>query len=117
MLFILWIISKNKETLKKIIMFQNQVRPQLKNAIFNLMKQIKLVRPPSCTSIYCWWCCHPFSGPPCALPCDYKNDTFKVFGIFCSLNVLLHTTLMILNLVVISGKDIFIVKFCIEDLQ
>ena len=39
---------------------------------------------PSCTSVYCWWCCHPFSGPPCALPCDYKNDTFKVFGIFCS---------------------------------
>tara|TARA_Y100000385_G_scaffold49650_1_gene46352 strand:+ start:439 stop:1884 length:1446 start_codon:yes stop_codon:yes gene_type:complete len=39
---------------------------------------------PSSTSIHCWWCCHPFSGPPCALPCDYKNDTFKVFGIFCS---------------------------------
>ena len=39
---------------------------------------------PSCTSIYCWWCCHPFSCAPCALPCNVKNGTFYVSGIFCS---------------------------------
>ena len=39
---------------------------------------------PTSTSIYCWWCCHPFTGPPCSMPCEYKDDTFRVFGIFCS---------------------------------
>ena len=39
---------------------------------------------PSATSIYCWWCCHPFNGPPCALPYDYCNNKFKVLGVFCS---------------------------------
>lgn len=36
------------------------------------------------TSIYCWWDCHPFSGPPCALPNEYKDGTFRVDGVFCS---------------------------------
>tara|TARA_Y100000991_G_scaffold179527_1_gene142017 strand:+ start:2072 stop:3520 length:1449 start_codon:yes stop_codon:yes gene_type:complete len=39
---------------------------------------------PSSTSIYCWWCCHPFNGPPCALPCNIKDNVFSVLGIFCS---------------------------------
>lgn len=39
---------------------------------------------PSSSSIYCWWCCHPFSGAPCSLPVEYKNNTFNVLGIFCS---------------------------------
>lgn len=39
---------------------------------------------PSSTSIYCWWCCHPFSGTPCSLPCEFKSGTFIVSGIFCS---------------------------------
>lgn len=39
---------------------------------------------PSSTSIYCWWCCHPFNGSPCPLPCEYKNNTFHVLGVFCS---------------------------------
>lgn len=39
---------------------------------------------PSSSSIYCWWCCHPFSGAPCSLPVEYKNNTFHVLGIFCS---------------------------------
>ena len=36
------------------------------------------------TSIYCWWCCHPFHGPPCGLPNEYKDGAFRVDGIFCS---------------------------------
>lgn len=39
---------------------------------------------PTSTSVHCWWCCHSFTGPPCSMPCEYKNGTFKVFGIFCS---------------------------------
>ena len=39
---------------------------------------------PTSTTIHCWWCCHSFEGPPCALPCDYKDSSFKVFGVFCS---------------------------------
>jgi hypothetical protein len=39
---------------------------------------------PSSTSIYCWWCCHPFSGTPCSLPSEFKLGTFIVSGIFCS---------------------------------
>lgn len=39
---------------------------------------------PTYTSVYCWWCAHPFNGPPCSLPCDYKNGIFKVSGIYCS---------------------------------
>ena len=39
---------------------------------------------PCSTSIYCWWCCHPFSCAPCALPCNVKDGIFYVTGIFCS---------------------------------
>ena len=39
---------------------------------------------PSSTSIYCWWCCHPFEGPPCSLPYEYLDNKFHVCGIFCS---------------------------------
>ena len=37
----------------------------------------------SSTSIYCWWCCHPFSNIPCAIPNEFINSTFKVYGVFC----------------------------------
>lgn len=39
---------------------------------------------PSSTSVYCWWCCHPFSGSPCALPYNVKDGVVHVTGIFCS---------------------------------
>ena len=39
---------------------------------------------PQSTSIYCWWCCHPFKGCPCAIPKEYKNNVFHTYGIFCS---------------------------------
>uniref|UniRef100_A0A6C0ELS7 MYM-type domain-containing protein n=1 Tax=viral metagenome TaxID=1070528 RepID=A0A6C0ELS7_9ZZZZ len=38
----------------------------------------------SSTSIYCWWCCHPFSGVPCTIPYEYHNSKFKVYGVCCS---------------------------------
>lgn len=39
---------------------------------------------PSTTNICCWWDCHTFNGPPCALPIEIRNDVVMVKGIFCS---------------------------------
>lgn len=41
---------------------------------------------PSSTSVWCWHCCHPFSGPPLPMPIRYDDrlDTFHVTGTFCS---------------------------------
>lgn len=43
---------------------------------------------PKTTSIYCWWCCHPFDGPPAFIPTKYDshNKRFAVTGNFCSWN-------------------------------
>jgi len=40
---------------------------------------------PSNTSISCYWCCHKFDSAPFGIPVTYQNDTFFVFGCFCSL--------------------------------
>ena len=32
----------------------------------------------------CWWCCHSIVKEPLHLPYEYKNDTFKTKGQFCS---------------------------------
>ena len=61
---------------------------------------------PSATSIYCWWCCHPFNGPPCALPYDYCKNKFKVLGVFLfSRNVQQLITSRIYIPDMIYGKD------------
>jgi len=39
---------------------------------------------PSSTNIDCLWCCHDFSGIPYGLPIKKENDTFIMFGNFCS---------------------------------
>ena len=39
---------------------------------------------PTSTNIYCFWCCHSFPTIPCALPIKYNNNTFTVYGCFCS---------------------------------
>ena len=39
---------------------------------------------PTETSVYCWWCCHPFNCIPCSIPEKVENNTFIVHGIFCS---------------------------------
>lgn len=36
------------------------------------------------TDVCCWWCCHSFDTVPIGLPVDYKNDKFRVNGIYCS---------------------------------
>ena len=39
---------------------------------------------PTETHIHCWWCCHPFNSIPCSIPEKIVDDTFIVYGIFCS---------------------------------
>ncbi len=53
----------------------------------------KRVRPcttssdwPARTDVWCWYCCHPFTGPPLPMPIKYddRRDVFHVTGTFCS---------------------------------
>ena len=39
---------------------------------------------PKVSNIKCLWCCHNFDNIPCALPYSYSDNTFYVFGNFCS---------------------------------
>ena len=43
---------------------------------------------PSSVDTWCWWCKHPFDGPPIPLPtgCDFKRKRFRIRGCFCSWN-------------------------------
>ncbi len=41
---------------------------------------------PKETSVKCWWCDEQFSTLPVYIPNCYKNETFYVFGNFCSFN-------------------------------
>lgn len=41
---------------------------------------------PTNTSISCYWCCHKFENAPFGIPTMYDNETFYVFGCFCSLS-------------------------------
>ncbi len=56
----------------------------VENCLIQFKETNKTLRWPSSTTVHCWWCSHSFEGPPCALPCDYKDNIFKVYGVFCS---------------------------------
>ena len=49
-----------------------------------MLKDFNTSTWPKETSIYCWWCCHPFNCVPCSIPEKLVDDTFIVYGIFCS---------------------------------
>ena len=38
---------------------------------------------PKSTSIYCFWCCHPFNNTPCSLPIKFVDETYHLYGCFC----------------------------------
>ena len=40
---------------------------------------------PASTRVHCYWCCHPFHGPPVGIPAKYVRDQFYLYGCFCSL--------------------------------
>jgi len=62
------------------------IKKNLKNIMYEFINANNDKTWPDSTNIYCWWCCHPFSGPPCALPEYYKKDKFYVNGCFCTFN-------------------------------
>jgi len=80
------IINIMKETRRKDIenfsskTSENQVEPML----IQFKEASRTNTWPTSTSIYCWWCCHPFEGAPCGLPYKYNENIFEVYGVFCS---------------------------------
>ena len=79
-------INLMKEKRKKDI--ENYQENLTENSSTSLLMQFKECNKsnswPTSTSVYCWWCCHPFNWAPSALPHKYENGTFHVSGIFCS---------------------------------
>lgn len=67
------IISATKEHIKTL--------SDLKLISYTDNKQINIVDK---TNICCWWCTYDFNTLPCFLPDRYYNETFYVFGCFCS---------------------------------
>jgi len=62
------------------------IKKNLRNIMYEFINSNNDKKWPDSTNTYCWWCCHPFQGPPCALPEYYKKEKFYVSGCFCSFN-------------------------------
>ena len=62
------------------------IKKNLKNIMYEFINANNNKIWPDSTNIYCWWCCHPFDGPPCAIPEYYKKEKFYVNGCFCNFN-------------------------------
>ena len=56
----------------------------LDNKIIDITKGSAII--PKKTDIVCWWCTYNFDNEPWFIPEKYDNDTFYVFGCFCSPN-------------------------------
>uniref|UniRef100_A0A6C0IXB8 MYM-type domain-containing protein n=1 Tax=viral metagenome TaxID=1070528 RepID=A0A6C0IXB8_9ZZZZ len=92
-----WYINKEVDKSKVYNNVIDIMKEERKQELVNLTKQNKVNSVEdtliqfnssnswiSSTSVYCWWCCHPFSNIPCAIPYEYIDKTFKVYGVFCS---------------------------------
>jgi hypothetical protein len=44
----------------------------------------RLQQLPLKTEIACFWCCHAFDTPPCAIPAHILNEIWHMYGNFCS---------------------------------
>jgi len=75
--------NQNKEDENKI---NKVIKKNLKNIMYEFINANNDKIWPESTNIYCWWCCHPFTCTPCALPEYYKKEKFYVNGCFCSFN-------------------------------
>jgi hypothetical protein len=62
------------------------IKKNLRNIMYEFINSNSEKTWPDSTNTYCWWCCHQFQGPPCALPEYYKKEKFYVSGCFCSFN-------------------------------
>jgi hypothetical protein len=62
------------------------LKRNLRNIMYEFIDYNKKKTWPSCTNVYCMWCCHPFTTPPCAIPKKYINGIFYLYGCYCSYN-------------------------------
>jgi hypothetical protein len=44
----------------------------------------RLQKLPDKTDIACFWCCHSFTSPPCAIPAYILDEIWNMYGNFCS---------------------------------
>ena len=89
-------LQDNKEEIKSVeytsnvsyISLDNKKKEYTKINIHETMKEFSNANKnntwPSSTNVWCFWCCHPFTTPPIAIPLSYKNKTFYVSGCYCS---------------------------------
>lgn len=84
--------KEEKEEKLEIRMNEDDYRPNkiikknLKNIMYEFVNSNVANTWPESTNTHCWWCCHQFTGMPCALPEIYRKDKFYVSGVFCSFN-------------------------------
>lgn len=62
------------------------LKKNLKHILYEFVNSNSANTWPESTNTCCWWCCHTFTGMPCALPEVYRRDKFYVCGVFCSFN-------------------------------
>ena len=81
------IIKLKKELQKKI---QNETVHNQDNEVNENYKIVNVIdnKPiiVTKTDISCWWCTYVFDNIPCFIPEKYQNETYFVFGCFCSYN-------------------------------
>ena len=77
----IYVQNSSPFTNEKITMKKN-----LNKVMYEFLDANKKGEWPMSTNIYCMWCCHPFEGPPCAVPVRYVDEVFYVWGCFCSFN-------------------------------
>lgn len=63
----------------------NENNPKVVNVLNEFAEKNKNNEWPINTSTSCYWCVHRFDNSPVGIPINFKNDTFEVFGCFCSL--------------------------------
>ncbi len=44
----------------------------------------RMQKLPDKTDIACFWCCHSFTSPPCAIPAYVLDEVWNMYGNFCS---------------------------------
>ena len=75
--------NKNEYNIHKKDKYVNK---KIKEILVQFSDFNKIQQWPFSTDIKCWWCCHNFENTPCGIPIKYTQDTFYVYGCFCSFN-------------------------------
>jgi len=89
-------ITKDEEE-KKVEVIENKnnynihkndkyINKKVKKILVEFEDFTKIKQWPFSTDIKCWWCCHNFDNTPCGIPIKYTQNTFYVYGCFCSFN-------------------------------